>query len=72
VNRALVEQFFRHEFGRLVTVLTRSLRVRRLDFVEDVVQAALENRPLKPGFAAACLKTRPALPHRPQPEKKRC
>ena len=40
-HRALVEHFFRHEFGRLVAVLTRSLGVRRLDFVEDVVQAAL-------------------------------
>ena len=40
--RALVEHFFRHEFGRLVAVLTRSLGVRRLDLVEDVVQAALE------------------------------
>src|SRR5260370_26808431 len=39
--RALVEHFFRHEFGRLVAVLTRSLGVRRLDLVEDVVQAAL-------------------------------
>jgi len=39
--RALVDHFFRHEFGRLVAVLTRSLGVRRLDFVEDVVQAAL-------------------------------
>src|ERR1700722_8218099 len=39
--RALVEPFFRHEFGRLVAVLTRSLGVRRLDLVEDVVQAAL-------------------------------
>src|SRR5262245_18237765 len=39
--RALVEHFFRHEFGRLVAVLTRSLGVRRLAFVEDVVQAAL-------------------------------
>ncbi len=27
--RALVEHFFRHEFGRLVAVLTRSLGVRR-------------------------------------------
>jgi predicted RNA polymerase sigma factor len=33
--------FFRHEFGRLAAVLTRSLGVRRLDLVEDVVQAAL-------------------------------
>src|SRR5258708_11551938 len=39
--RALVEHFFRHEFGRLCAVLTRSLGVRRLDLVEDVVQAAL-------------------------------
>lgn len=37
----LVEHFFRHEFGRLVAVLTRSLSVRRLDLAEDVVQAAL-------------------------------
>jgi RNA polymerase sigma-70 factor (ECF subfamily) len=39
--RELVEHFFRHEFGRLVAVLTRSLGVRRLGLVEDVVQAAL-------------------------------
>src|SRR3954454_9637517 len=39
--RALVEHFFRHEFGRLVAVLTRALGVRRLALVEDVVQAAL-------------------------------
>jgi RNA polymerase sigma-70 factor (ECF subfamily) len=39
--RELVEHFFRHEFGRLVAVLTRSLGVRRLDLAEDVVQAAL-------------------------------
>src|SRR5437763_235005 len=39
--RALVEHFFRHEFGRLGAVLTRSLGVRRLDLAEDVVQAAL-------------------------------
>ena len=37
----LVEHFFRHEFGRLVAVLTRSLGVCRLALVEDVVQAAL-------------------------------
>ena len=36
-----MEHFFRHEFGRLCAVLTRSLGVRRLDLVEDVVQAAL-------------------------------
>lgn len=39
--RSLVEHFFRHEFGRLVAVLTRSLGVRRLALVEDVVGAAL-------------------------------
>jgi len=39
--RALVEHFFRHEFGRLVAVLTRSLGARRLDLAEDVAQAAL-------------------------------
>src|SRR5262249_13883292 len=39
--RALVEHFFRHEFGRLVAVLTRSLGVRRLALLEDVVQGAL-------------------------------
>src|SRR5260370_12116444 len=38
---ALVEHFFRHEFGRLVALLTRSLGVRRLALVEDVVQTAL-------------------------------
>ena len=38
---ALVEHFFRHEFGRVSALLTRSLGVRRLDLVEDVVQAAL-------------------------------
>jgi RNA polymerase sigma-70 factor (ECF subfamily) len=36
-----VEHFFRHEFGRLCALLTRSLGVRRLALVEDVVQAAL-------------------------------
>jgi predicted RNA polymerase sigma factor len=39
--RALVEHFFRHKFGRLVAMLTRSLGVRRLALIEDVVQAAL-------------------------------
>src|SRR2546427_3080662 len=39
--RALAEHFFRHEFGQLGAVLTRSLGVRRLALVEDVVQAAL-------------------------------
>lgn len=39
--RALVEHFFRHESGRLVALLTRSLGVRRLAMAEDVVQSAL-------------------------------
>lgn len=39
--RDLVEHFFRHEFGRISALLTRSLGVRRLALVEDVVQAAL-------------------------------
>src|SRR4029079_13423319 len=38
---SLVEHFFRHESGRLCALLTRSLGVRRLDRVGDVVQAAL-------------------------------
>ncbi len=37
----LVDHFFRHEYGRLVAVLTRQLGVQNLDLVEDVVQAAL-------------------------------
>ncbi len=40
-SKALVDHFFRHESGRLVAVLTRSLGVSRLDLAEDVVQAAL-------------------------------
>src|ERR1700722_7989154 len=39
--RALVEHFFRHEFGRLCAVLARSLGVRRLDLALDVAGAAL-------------------------------
>src|SRR5882672_11465431 len=37
----LVEHFFRREYGRLVAVLTRKVGVRRVDLVEDAVQAAL-------------------------------
>ncbi len=37
----LVEHFFRHEYGRLVGVLTRSLGVRHLELVEDAVQMAM-------------------------------
>jgi RNA polymerase sigma-70 factor (ECF subfamily) len=37
----LVEHFFRHEAGRLVSVLTRVFGWRHFDLVEDVVQATL-------------------------------
>lgn len=37
----LVEHFFRHEYGRLVSILARIFGLRRLDLVEDMVQAAL-------------------------------
>ena len=37
----LVEHFFRHESARLVAVLTRAYGVRRLEMVEDVVQASM-------------------------------
>ena len=70
--RALVEHFFRHEFGRLVAVLTRSLGVRRLDLVEDVVQSRARAGP--GNVVAARRSRRPgrlALPHRPQPRDRR-
>ena len=37
----LVEHFFRHEYGRLVAMLTRMVGVRHVEVVEDAVQAAL-------------------------------
>jgi RNA polymerase sigma-70 factor (ECF subfamily) len=37
----LVEHFFRHEYGRLVALLTRKVGVRYIDLVEDAVQGAL-------------------------------
>lgn len=37
----LTEHTFRHEYGRLVAVLTRNLGIARLDEVEDAVQSAL-------------------------------
>ncbi len=40
-SRTLVEHFFRHEYGRLVAVLTRSLGVRNLELAEDVVQSSI-------------------------------
>lgn len=39
--RQLVEHFFRHEYGRIVSLLTHSLGIRQLDLAEDVVQSAL-------------------------------
>lgn len=41
VAPGLVEHFFRHESGRLVAVLTRTVGLRHLDVVEDAVQGAL-------------------------------
>ena len=40
-SNSLVEHCFRHEYGRLIALLTRALGVRNLELVEDVVQAAL-------------------------------
>lgn len=40
-SSALVEHFFRHEYGRLVAALTRSLGVRQLELAEDAVQMAM-------------------------------
>lgn len=37
----LVEHFFRHEYGRLVSTLARRVGVHQLEVVEDAVQAAL-------------------------------
>lgn len=37
----VVEHFFRHEAGRLISVLGRLFGLRHLDLVEDMVQAAL-------------------------------
>ena len=37
----LVEHFFRHESGRLVSVLARVFGLRHLDLVEDMVQSSL-------------------------------
>jgi RNA polymerase sigma factor (sigma-70 family) len=38
---SLVEHSFRHQYGRLVALLTRSLGVQHVDLAEDVVQSAL-------------------------------
>ena len=40
-SQELVDNFFRHEYGRLVAVLTRVLGTAHLDLVEDAVQSAL-------------------------------
>lgn len=37
----LVEHFFRHEYGRLVALLTRDFGVRNLELAEDVIQSAM-------------------------------
>jgi RNA polymerase sigma factor (sigma-70 family) len=37
----LVEHFFRHEYGRIVAVLVRSLGIRHLELAEDCVQDAM-------------------------------
>ena len=39
--KRLVDHFFRHESGRLVSLLTGALGARNLDLIEDVVQSAL-------------------------------
>ena len=37
----LVEHFFRHEYGRLVAVLSRRVGMQHLELVEDAVQSTL-------------------------------
>ena len=37
----LVEHFFRHEYGRLVAILSRQVGVQHIETVEDAVQSAL-------------------------------
>src|SRR5262245_56295307 len=37
----LVDHFFRHEWSRLVALLTRAIGLRHFDLVEDVVQSTL-------------------------------
>lgn len=41
MSSVIEAHFFRHEYGRLVAVLTRRVGVRYLELVEDAVQAAL-------------------------------
>jgi RNA polymerase sigma-70 factor (ECF subfamily) len=40
-TRGLVDQFFRHEYGRLVAVLAKRYGLARIEIVEDAVQGAL-------------------------------
>jgi RNA polymerase sigma factor (sigma-70 family) len=56
-RRGLVEHFFRHEYGRLVAMLTRRVGVRHIELVEDAVQSAL--------VAALSAWTEPAMPNDP-------
>ena len=37
----LVEHFFRHEYGRLVAMLSHRVGVQHIEAVEDAVQSAL-------------------------------
>ena len=40
-ERALIDDLFRHEAGRLIALLTKRVGASRLDIVEDAVQDAL-------------------------------
>src|SRR5438105_957591 len=40
-SHQLVEHFFRHEYGRLVAMLSRRVGVQHIDSVEDAAQSAL-------------------------------
>jgi predicted RNA polymerase sigma factor len=52
----LVEHFFRHEYGRLVSGLTRRVGVQHLELVEDAVQSALLTAPPRgwPSWTGSC------------------
>ena len=54
----LVENFFRHDYGRLVAVLTRRVGVQHTELVEDAVQSAL--------MAALSAWTEHSLPNDPR------
>jgi RNA polymerase sigma factor (sigma-70 family) len=38
---SVVDHFFRHEYGRIVSILAKSFGVRSLDLIEDAVQSAM-------------------------------